>query len=185
MERPTISTGNGDDGTTGFLGNGRMRKSSARAHALGSVDELNAALGLALSSGSLPSSLAENLAGIQRVLFRLGTDLSAPLPLPAPAERIMPADITGLEEWAKRLEDGLPRLRRFIIPGGSELSVRLHVARAVCRRAERWVSALREEGGVNPQILIYLNRLSDGLFLAAREANRAEGRSDEEISVRS
>lgn len=184
MDRPILSTGTGDDGTTGLLQGKRVPKSDLRIHALGTVDELNAILGVVLSESGLPKDLRDPLEHVQHALFNVGADIAAS---GVQSHRLSAMFIGELEQWGVSMEEGLPSLSRFILPGGSKIAALLHQARAVCRRAERWVVGLvREEWnagpersrGMNPEVRVYLNRLSDCLFLAARSANHREARTE-------
>jgi cob(I)alamin adenosyltransferase len=169
-----IATGAGDKGQTGLADGTRVPKSHPRIAAYGTVDELNAVLGLALAP--LKGLAAQSLARVQRELFDLGADLARAQGGP----RITKEHVDRLEQELDRLEDALPELKSFILPGGTEAAARLHVARTVCRRAER---ALAEMGltETGPFALVYLNRLGDLLFLLARQANRDAGRPDVEV----
>lgn len=176
-----IYTRTGDDGTTGLGDGSRVAKYSLRVEAYGTVDETNAAIGLArLSTGGQP--LDAMLARIQNELFDLGADLCTPetgkdlgyVPL-----RIIPAQVSRLEQEIDALNARLQPLRSFILPGGSAASAALHLARTISRRSERLMVALASEPGetVGPAALHYINRLSDFLFVAARVAN-ADGAGD-------
>ena len=165
----SIVTKTGDNGTTGLLGGSRVSKASPRLHTYGTVDELNAILGLVLTEEDLHDPTLSQLRSLQHTLFRLGADLSAPAPLHTP--RMTEEDVSSLDEWIAVLEQHLPPLQNFIVPGGCRAASLLHHARTVCRRAERWTVALAEEEDINPQARVYLNRLSDYLFLAARSVN--------------
>ena len=174
-----IYTRTGDDGTTGLIGGRRVRKSDLRIECYGTVDELNAAVGVAAAAA--PSSLAAQLRAVQNDLFVIGSHLAAPAD-GAPANVALPpldeAGAARLESEIDAAEAALPPLRNFILPGGAEASARLHLARTVCRRAERLVVALAEERALPPTILLYLNRLSDWLFVMARRANHNAGVED-------
>jgi cob(I)alamin adenosyltransferase len=170
-----IATGTGDEGTTGLANGQRVRKDSARIAAYGAVDELNAALGLALVH--LQGAPAGTLARVQRELFDLGADLA----LARGGPRIGKEHVARLDADLDALEGALPPLQRFVLPGGSEAAARLHLARTLCRRAERALVALAAEEPADPQALVYLNRLGDLLFLLARQANRDAGRGDVEV----
>jgi cob(I)alamin adenosyltransferase len=173
-----IYTRGGDDGTTQLLGAGRRPKDDQRVTAYGSVDELNAALGLALGQ-PLPGRLAEQLAVIQHDLFTLGAELATlPGQQSASLPRLPAGWIDRLERWIDVHEAGLPPLRNFILPGGSPAAAALHLARCICRRAEREVVALSRREPVGPLPLGYLNRLSDFLFVASRVANAGAGQAD-------
>ena len=170
-----IYTRTGDDGTTGLLGPGRVPKSSPRVEAYGGVDELNAALGAARALDR-EEWLAEELGTLQARLFSVGAELAAAeAAMLERLERIGEADIEALERWIDRLDAGLPALRNFILPGGSELAAQLHLARAVCRRAERRLVALGQQEVVEPRLVRFLNRLGDLLFVMARWVNQRAG----------
>jgi cob(I)alamin adenosyltransferase len=174
-----IYTRTGDGGETGLFDGTRVPKSDARVSAYGDVDELNAWLGLARASltdaGAPGQGLAAILEHMQRDLFALGSRLADPAHRIAGRvvkAAIAPEDIARLEGWIDELDTELPPLRRFILPGGSPAGAALHVARTVCRRAERAMVAL---GGVDPELLVYINRVSDLLFVMARAANQRHG----------
>lgn len=183
-----IYTKTGDLGETGLFGGERVYKNDIRVDAYGSVDELNAVLGVAVASQSEPEIDALLLA-IQHDLFMLGSDLATPETEELQRGRVtiqrVPSEkVEALEVWIDQFEAELPPLTRFILPGGTLLSAQLHMARTVCRRAERMcVTLMRslEEAGItalNPEIVRYLNRLSDLLFVLARVANYRQGRED-------
>lgn len=187
----SIVTKTGDGGQTGLFGPTRTSKASARLHAYGTVDELNALLGQSLAERPLVDPLRTQLHRIHNMLFTVGADLACP-PKPwrrgatplsdrTKAKRVTVNHIGTLERWIEELEGQLPPLQSFIVPGGSKGGALLHLARTVCRRAERWVVALKEQEPINPQVLIFLNRLGDYLFLAARAVNRAEGIPEEQV----
>ena len=168
-----IYTRTGDAGETGLFDGTRVSKADARVSTYGDVDELNAWLGLARVG--LEPRIAEMLERIQRDLFALGARLADPSHKIAgrvTKAAITPDDISRLEGWIDQLEADLPPLRRFILPGGSQPGAALHVGRTVCRRAERAMVAL---GDVDGDLLVYVNRLSDLLFVMARAANHAGG----------
>ena len=170
-----IYTKTGDSGETSLFDNTRVSKSDVRVDAYGEVDELNATLGAVRAAG-LDDDLTVVLEEIQKELFAIGARLADPSN--RIAARITKADVadtqtTRLEATIDRLEEELPPLRRFILPGGSAGGALLHLARTVCRRAERRVVALPQP--VDPAIVIYLNRLSDLLFVMARAANHRSG----------
>jgi cob(I)alamin adenosyltransferase len=166
-----IYTRGGDRGETSLGDGTRVPKSHPRIDAFGSVDELNALLGVALARG-VPPEFRPWLERIQNELFDVGADLSVPL-ADAKRERlrVAPEQVDRLEELCDRVNADLPPLRSFVLPGGSEAAAVLHLARTVCRRAERLVVALDVSERVNPAALAYLNRLSDLLFVLARAAN--------------
>jgi cob(I)alamin adenosyltransferase len=176
-----IYTRTGDSGETGLFDGTRVLKSDARVGAYGDVDELNAWLGLAAASG-LDPALASGLERIQRDLFAVGARLADPAHRIADRvtkTAVAPDDIARLESWIDELEAELPPLRRFILAGGSPAGAALHVARTVCRRAERAIVGLGPES-VEPGVITYINRLSDLLFVMARAANRREGVEEQE-----
>ena len=171
-----IYTKTGDEGDTSLFDNTRVRKSDARVDAYGEVDELNACLGAVRAAG-VDSDIDETLVTIQKELFAVGARLADPAS--RIAGRVTKAAVTDeaigrLEQTIDRLETELPALRRFILPGGSNAGAQLHVARTVCRRAERRVVGLGP-GSVEPGVVIYLNRRSDLLFVMARAVNRRGG----------
>lgn len=177
----SIITKTGDKGKTGLFGGQRVSKASSRLHAYGTVDELNACLGVILAEPQIGQMMQKQLLRVQRLLFLVGADLATPLESAAKIKRVEQAHVIEVEEWINGLEQTLPILQRFILPSGSRLGALLHQARTVCRRAERWVVDLSEKEQINIQVHIYLNRLSDYLFLVAREANRAAGAAEIEV----
>ncbi|MBY0513790.1 MAG: cob(I)yrinic acid a,c-diamide adenosyltransferase [Gemmataceae bacterium] len=172
-----IYTKAGDGGETGLGDGRRVRKDDPRVEAFGQVDELNAVLGLLLAyCPDTPD--AALLRTIQNDLFDVGADLCVPAAegeQPGQALRVTAAQAERLEKEIDRLNEGLSPLRSFILPGGSPAAAWLHLARTVCRRAERAVVTLAAAEPVNPQVVIYLNRLSDYLFVLARTTNSATG----------
>ncbi len=172
-----IYTRTGDEGDTSLFDGSRVPKDDPRVRAYGEVDELNAALGLAASLAGHPPVL-ELLRVVERDLFRLGGQLANPTlqsPKKVAKSELPEGRVEALEKAIDALEETLPPLRRFILPGGSRGGAALHLARAVCRRAERAVVSLGRESEVNPLVIRYLNRLSDYLFVAARAENRLAG----------
>ena len=168
-----IYTRGGDGGETSLGDGSRVSKLDCRIGAFGTVDELNSALGVVLA-GDVPEGLREPLTRIQNELFDVGADLSVPWGV-TDRLRVEQPMIDRLEELCDELNAELPELRSFVLPGGTEAAARLHVARTVCRRAERDVLLGSEEVELNPLVLVYLNRLSDLLFILARSANAAAG----------
>lgn len=172
-----IYTKSGDAGETGLLGGGRVRKNAPRVEACGELDELNASLGHAGAALTDPE-LSSLLTGIQRTLFALGTQLAdarTERPAAPPKVAVSFETVAALERAIDRAEEALSPLQAFVLPGGSEAGARLHLARAVCRRAERRIAGLAEHADVPPVILAYMNRLSDLLFVLARLANAQAG----------
>lgn len=176
-----IYTKTGDKGETGLFGGRRVSKASPRVEAYGTVDELNAFIGLARSYSS-ESDIRDMLVEIQRNLFELGADLATPIEVQStrPIPRISDVEVSNVEQAIDRLESKLEPVRRFILPSGHPEAAVLHTARAVCRRAERLVVALSIRESVNPKVIIYLNRLSDLLFEMARTVNARKAVSEAE-----
>jgi cob(I)alamin adenosyltransferase len=172
-----IYTRAGDAGETSLGDGSRVAKTDPRIEAYGTVDELNSALGLVLAAEP-PAEFRPWLERVQNELFDLGADLSVPLDDERERLRVAPEQVDRLEELCDLVNERLEPLRSFVLPGGGEVAARLHVARAVCRRAERRVLTLAESARVNPIALAYLNRLSDFLFILARAANAEAGRSE-------
>lgn len=172
-----IATGTGDEGETSLFGGERVDKDHPAVEAYGTVDELNATLGLVQAVSEAPEHV-EALERRQRELFAIGAELATP---GGGDTKIGEERVAELEAAIEELEDELPQLQTFVLPTGSELAARLHQARAVCRRAERRTVALHnsEAGPVRDTVRVYLNRLSDLLFLEAREAAREEGKEME------
>ena len=174
-----VYTRTGDDGTTALGGGGRLPKDSPRIEAYGTVDELNSQIGAALAMG-LVEEVSVALRTIQNELFHLGSDLcileEEKQRIPGP--RIEERHVVALEKLMDRLSEALPPLENFILPGGCSGAAQLHVARTVCRRAERLVIALSRSEKVGPFTIRYLNRLSDALFVLARYENKRRGVPD-------
>ena len=178
-----IYTKTGDDGETGLFGGPRVRKNSPRIEAYGTVDELNAVVGMVRthvfpSEQGPPADLDGLLARIQNELFDLGAELATPEPAKFGIAGATEAHVSALEREIDRYEVELEPLKQFILPGGTPAAAALHLARTVCRRAERCVVTLTETETISPNTVIYLNRLSDLLFVLARAANRRAGLAD-------
>jgi cob(I)alamin adenosyltransferase len=180
-----IYTRTGDRGETGLFGGQRVRKDHTRVEAYGEVDELNAVVGWAVArlQADGDAEMAERLRLLQADLFALGANLATPAPEDGgrPSTHIPPlpsARIADMEDWIDAAETELEPLRSFILPGGTEAAARLHMARTVCRRAERRVISLAAEAHLDPEAVRYLNRLSDLLFVLARLANQRGGTAD-------
>jgi cob(I)alamin adenosyltransferase len=171
-----VYTRTGDDGTTGLGGGQRVPKDSARIEAYGTVDELSSAIGVALALG-LDAKLSARLPRIQNDLFNLGSDLcileedKARMPVPG----VEPRHVEALERLIDELQEELAPLANFILPGGSPGAAQLHVARTICRRAERLAIHLARLEPVGPSVVPYLNRLSDAFFVMARYENLKRG----------
>lgn len=176
-----IYTRTGDDGSTGLFGGGRVSKAAPRVEAYGTVDELNAVLGWAATQVR-DAGVRKRLELIQHDLFALGTDLATPPPEEGrrrPETPALPtARVREMEQWIDEAAAELPALRAFILPGGSPGAAALHVARTVCRRAERVVVALAADEPVDPAGIHYLNRAADLLFMFARMENLRSGKAD-------
>jgi cob(I)alamin adenosyltransferase len=168
-----IYTRGGDAGETSLGDGSRVTKLDARIAAFGTVDELNAAVGVVLAAGC-QQPIRDVLARVQNELFDLGADLSVPMEHESRL-RVTQSQVDALEQECDVFNEGLPELKSFVLPGGGETAARLHVARAICRRAEREALVAAGAHPVNPVALVYLNRLSDLLFILARAANAADG----------
>jgi cob(I)alamin adenosyltransferase len=166
-----IYTRGGDRGETSLGDGSRVSKLDPRVAAYGAVDELNSHVGLALALHDLGPELREPLQRIQNDLFDLGADLSVPFAPQGERLRVTQAQVEELERLCDRHNEALPELKSFVLPGGSEAAGRLHLARTVCRRAELAALAAAEQTAIDPLVPVYLNRLSDLLFIFARAAN--------------
>ncbi len=182
---PTLSkiyTRGGDSGETSLGGGQRVAKDDVRVEAYGTVDELNAVLGAVLSLGTSDADLAKRLIEIQNVLFNLGSDLcfreEDKAKFTAGLPKVEERHVTALETSIDAMNGELGALKNFILPGGSPAAAQLHLARAVCRRAERRLATLTHNEAVSPWTIRYLNRLSDWLFVAARFENLRAGVSE-------
>lgn len=174
-----IYTRKGDSGETGLRGGARVAKDHLRIEACGTLDELNAAVGL-VRSGQLPEDLDHLLERLQNELFEVGAELAAPRPAAGGALTIGAGHVQSMEQEIDRLQESLPPLKQFILPAGTPAAAALHLARAICRRAERRLVTLsRSDEQVSSHVLAYMNRLSDLLFVAARAANAQAGRPDD------
>ena len=171
-----IYTRGGDAGETSLGDGSRVSKLDARIAAYGAVDELNSAVGVVVAGGC-PETIREVLLRVQNELFDLGADLSVPIEHEARL-RVTQDQVDRLEDDCDRFNDELPLLKSFVLPGGSDAAAGLHVARTVCRRAEREALVAAGVHDVNLLALVYLNRLSDLLFILARAANAAVGHEE-------
>ena len=167
-----IYTRTGDDGTTGLGDGSRTAKDDVRIEAIGSVDELNSVIGMLLCE-AVPANIQDCLTGVQHRLFDIGGELSIPGHIMVTDERV-----TGLEGMLDELNGHLAPLKDFILPGGTRAAALCHLARTVCRRAERRVHTLGKQVDINPASAHYLNRLSDLLFVMARYLNKQAGEPD-------
>ncbi len=178
-----LYTRTGDDGTTGLFGGDRVSKDHPRIVAFGTIDELNACVGLAAACNTNEGYETRPLRvfrELQSRLFDIGADLAAPMGSKHEdkIKRIDGDDVKQVETWIDGIDAENEPMKNFVLPGGTELAARLHLARTVCRRAEREVIALARAGPVNDQLRIYLNRISDLLFALARRANKEAGVKD-------
>mgnify|MGYP003307788066 CR=1 FL=1 len=164
MKKATIYTGTGDKGTTSLIGGTRIPKDHIRVEAYGTLDELNAHLGMLLISTS-DKNIATAIEQIESNLLAIGSYLATDKKAICP---IAETEVTLLEDMIDNLEEQLPPMHKFILPGGNEAAARANVCRTVCRRAERIIISLKKDIDINPVILIYINRLSDYLFLLQR-----------------
>jgi cob(I)alamin adenosyltransferase len=165
-----IYTKTGDSGSTSLFGGGRVQKNTVRIEAYGTVDELNATVGV-VRAHKPDSRVDEMLGTIQNELFVLGSDLATPMDAKAQIKRVTPDMSTRLESWIDELDSQLEPLRYFVLPGGCSTASFLHISRTVCRRAERCVVTARETETISDDVIIYLNRLSDLLFVMSRYEN--------------
>jgi cob(I)alamin adenosyltransferase len=165
-----IYTRTGDDGTTGLANGERVDKCNARVEAFGDVDETNSAIGLVLAEPKLPAEVRECLTRLQHELFEVGSELSLP-----GLSSITAAHVLRLEQDLDSLNADLPPLKEFVLPGGNRAAAACHLARTVCRRAERRAWAATRHSTLNSELLRYLNRLSDLLFVVARVLARQDG----------
>ncbi|MCM1451064.1 MAG: cob(I)yrinic acid a,c-diamide adenosyltransferase [Clostridium sp.] len=171
-----IYTRTGDKGLTSLVGGKRVPKTSSRLEAYGTVDELNSHIGLLLAYGEIPPQAVGTLRRVQHRLFNLGSQLATEPESPYQPQGISQRDVAELENAIDETEERLPRHDRFILPGGTLASAQAHVCRTVARRAERRMLQMAEDDNpVGPEALSYINRLSDYLFVLAREINKFAG----------
>ncbi len=174
-----IYTKTGDDGSTGLNGGKRVQKSDLRVSVYGTIDELNSVLGIVVAF-DVPEPIKESLVKLNSMLFIAGSDIATPMDNKINIERINAENILWLEILIDDYTSKLPELKHFILPGGSQQSAFLHLARTVCRRAERLAVELAQTEDIGEFIIKYLNRLSDYLFTASRYANFLSGKPDVE-----
>jgi cob(I)alamin adenosyltransferase len=175
---PRIYTRTGDDGTTGLIGGERVMKDSPCIEACGSLDELNAAIGVARSR-TLPDNADRVLKLVQEALFRIGTEVASIKESGAERTELAEEEVRNLEREIDAFESGVAPLKQFILPGGTTAGAQLHMVRALARKAERRCVSLSGTEKLNPMILRYLNRLSDLCFVLARYINRKQSVSEE------
>lgn len=172
MEKSKLYTGGGDAGTTSLVGGERMRKDCKRLEAYGTLDELSAFLGVLAAWPALESEIKEEILSIQNLLFDIGGYLASnPGGTGLPPVACLGEECARLESWIDRLDSATPKIRAFVLPGGCEGAAHAHVARTVCRRAERRIVALSWDEPVDDAVRKYINRLSDYLFILARYLN--------------
>lgn len=178
--KSNLYTRTGDDGTTSLVGGERVKKNSARLEAYGTIDELSSCLGAISSDKSSPDEIKGQIQIIQNELFNIGAYLAtAPAPGAQPACTSLDESVSNqLEQWIDVLDEQTPKIHAFILPGGSEAASKSHLARVVCRRAERRIIDLADTEYVDPAVIKYINRLSDYLFIAARYLNFIQGIGD-------
>ena len=177
----SIVTKTGDQGETGLVGGGRVSKADVRIHAYGTVDELNAVLGMIFSNSSLPDDLRMHVLRTQSLLFRLGAELATPEEFSKAVPHIEDRHIEEVESWIAELEQQISLPHAFVLPSGSPLGTLFHLCRTVCRRAERWTVDLHHTHPLRTPCIMYLNRLSDYLFLAALRCNKDAGIEDVQV----
>lgn len=176
MEKSRLYTGGGDDGTTSLVGGERALKNSVRLDAYGTVDEFSAFLGVLAAMPDLPEEILDQLQQIQNRLFDIGGYLaSRPGGTGLPPVSCLGECISTLEGWIDRLDADTPKIHKFVLPGGCMAAAHAHVARTVCRRAERRICELAETEEVDPAVRRYFNRMSDYLFILARYLNHISG----------
>lgn len=175
-----VTTRTGDDGSTALGTGARVSKAALRIRAYGTVDELNAALGVVLTTAGLAPDLVAPLERIQNDLFHVGADLCMPPAAGAPQSgpRVEERHVLALDQFIRDFNDQLEPLRNFVLPGGSPAAAQLHVARTVCRRAESLVVELAGTETVSSSVVMYLNRLSDALFVLSRFQNKIAGAAE-------
>lgn len=176
-KKSNLYTRTGDSGTTSLVGGVRIAKDSMRLESYGTLDEFASFLGCVLSDPECPAEIKKQLLGIQYIIFNLGSYLATEVKEgEEPAVwGLEPADISTLEEWIDTLDEQTPRIKSFVLQGGCMLAAKTHVARTVCRRAERRIITLAAHEYVDPALISYVNRLSDYLFILARHFNAIAG----------
>lgn len=177
MAKSNLYTRTGDQGKTSLAGGQRVKKNDIRLEAYGSVDEFSATLGILHARHDVPDDIKSQLLEIQNMMFNFGAYL-ATLPEPGSQPDVRGLDITNIEaieKWIDALDEYTPKVNAFVLPGGSESAAFAHLARTVCRRAERNILRLAETSFVSPELIAYFNRLSDYLFILARYINNAAG----------
>lgn len=177
MPKSNLYTRTGDQGTTSLVGGQRIRKDSARLDAYGTIDEFSAHIGLLHARHDIPGNIKSQLLKIQNMMFNFGAYLATqPEENTTPrVSGLSPVDLHAIEEWIDRLDEDTPKIHAFVLPGGSESAAIAHIARTVCRRAERTILRLADNEYVDTMLIAYINRLSDYLFILARHLNHVAG----------
>lgn len=173
-----LYTGTGDQGLTSLVGGERVKKNSLRLDAYGTIDELSSSLGMVAADNECTAEVKGQIGEVQNELFNIGAYLAtaAPNETEHPCRSLADGSkIKELEEWIDSLDEQTPKIRAFVLPGGSKTAAECHMARTICRRAERAILALADEEYVDPTLIRYINRLSDYLFIAARFQNFMQG----------
>ncbi len=179
MAKSALYTGTGDAGTTSLVGGERVMKNSVRLEAYGTVDELSSALGVIASDKTCNTEVKGQILSVQNELFNVGCYLATESKGEKPVCKSLEGDrIVELEGWIDALDEQTPKIRAFVLPGGCELASKAHMARVICRRAERRILDLAGEAYVDPAVVKYINRLSDYLFIAARYFNFLQGEKE-------
>lgn len=180
MAKSNLYTGTGDNGTTSLIGGARIKKNSPRLEAYGTVDEFSSFLGIILSDALCPDDVKKQLVSIQNMLFNIGCYLAAENPAETTPDKcgLTPAHVETLEKWIDSLDEQTPKVNAFVLPGGCMLAAKTHVARTVCRRAERRILDVADEEYIDPLVIKYFNRMSDYLFILARHFNFTKGVSE-------
>ena len=173
--KSNLYTRTGDDGTTSLVDGSRIQKDSLRLEAYGTLDEFSSFLGVVLSHKGCPEEIKGQMIKIQSLLFDFGAYLASPPSSEYARLEGVETELSELEGWIDALDEQTPKIRKFILPGGAEISAHCHVARAVCRRAERRILSLAAQEKVELTLMRYMNRLSDYLFIAARYLNFITG----------
>lgn len=180
MKKSSLYTRTGDAGLTSLVGGERVAKNSTRLEAYGTIDELSSAIGLVEADPQVTDELRGQLRAVQNMMFNIGSYLAtAPAPGAEPhCAQITPEKMAVMEGWIDALDEQTPKMNSFVLPGGTTTAALFHMARTICRRAERRILDLAEESYVDPAVIRYVNRLSDYLFIAARYSNFILGVSD-------
>ncbi len=177
MAKSLLYTATGDGGQTSLVGGERVAKNSARLEAYGTIDELSSALGMVGADAACKAETRAQIQEVQNELFNVGCYLATGVAEGTEPEcrSLTPTKIAEMESWIDKLDEQTPKIRAFVLPGGSEAAAKAHMARTICRRAERRILDLAEESYVDKAVIRYVNRLSDYLFILARNLNHTQG----------